>query len=80
MNDQSIIYNFHDVSHQFLHYTLGSYQAAHTFGGTRIPIAMDYVNCSGSEFRLWDCIHFTHSYSGCSHSDDAGVSCQSGIE
>ena len=40
---------------------------------------MDYVNCSGSEVRLWDCPHFTHSYSGCSHSDDAGVRCRPGM-
>ena len=44
-----------------------------------IPILMDFVNCSGSESRLWECLHFTHSYSGCSHSDDAGVHCQPGI-
>ena len=44
-----------------------------------IPILMDYVNCFGSEVGLWDCVHFTHSYSGCSHSDDAGVRCQPGI-
>ena len=61
-------------------HTSGSFQPSHTFGGLVIPILMDYVNCSGSEFRLWDCLHFTHSYSGCSHSDDAGVRCQPGIE
>ena len=38
---------------------------------------MDYVNCTGSEYTLWDCPHFTHSY-GCSHSDDVGVRCQPG--
>ena len=60
-------------------YILGSYEASHTYSGPVIPILMDYVKCSGSEVRLWDCPHFTHSYSGCSHSDDAGVRCQPGI-
>ena len=57
---------------------IGSYEASYTFGGEVIPILMDYVNCSGSEVRLGDCLHFTHSYSGCSHSDDVGVRCQPG--
>ena len=39
---------------------------------------MDFVNCTGSEFNLWDCHHFTHSYSGCDRSHDAGVRCQPG--
>ena len=56
----------------------GSYETSHTFSGSVIPIVMNYVNCSGSEVKLWDCLHFTHSYSGCSHSDDAGVRCQPG--
>ena len=38
---------------------------------------MDYVNCSGSEVNLWDCVHFTHNY-GCTHSNDVGVRCQPG--
>ena len=37
------------------------------------PIAMDFVNCTGSEANLWDCVHFTHSYSGCDHSHDVGI-------
>ena len=48
------------------------------FGQGSIPIVMDYVNCSGSEFRLWDCNHFTHSY-GCTHSHDVGIRCQPGL-
>ena len=51
---------------------------SHSFGESIHPIVMDYVNCSGSEFRLWDCYHFIHSY-GCSHRDGAGVRCQPGI-
>ena len=55
----------------------GSYESSHTFDGAFGPIFMDYVNCTGSEVRLWDCVHFTHSY-GCDHSHDAGVRCQPG--
>ena len=47
-------------------------------GGGSGPIFMDFVNCTGSEQRLWDdCYHFTH-YDGCSHDDDIGVQCQPG--
>ena len=39
---------------------------------------MDYVNCNGSEPKLWrSCSHFTHYY-GCSHSSEVGVRCQPG--
>ena len=57
----------------------GSYET-HTFDAGTYPIVMDYVNCNGSEVRLWDCVHFTHSYSGCEHSHDVGVRCQPGTE
>ena len=53
----------------------GSYEGSHTFGEAIGPILMDYVNCTGSELRLWDCVYFTHSYSGCDH---VGVRCQPG--
>ena len=56
----------------------GSYETSHTFGVGTYPIAMDYVKCTGSEAKLWDCLHFTHSYSGCDHSHDVGVRCQEG--
>ena len=40
---------------------------------------MDFVNCTGSEWTLWDgCTHYTHYY-GCSHDDDVGVQCEPGI-
>ena len=42
------------------------------------PIALDYVKCQGSENSLKDCVHFSHSYSECGHSDDVGVRCQPG--
>ena len=43
------------------------------------PIAVDYVKCQGSENSLKDCVHFSHSYSECGHSDDVGVRCQPGL-
>ena len=54
------------------------------FGKGTGPILMDFVNCTGSEPRLWPtysalgCPYLTHYY-GCSHNDDAGVKCQPGI-
>ena len=57
---------------------LGSHFSSSYFGQGTVPIVMDYVNCSGSEFRLYDCNHFTHSY-GCTHIDDVGVRCQPGL-
>ena len=51
----------------------------YTSGGGAGPIFMDYVNCTGSEPRLWrKCSHFSHYY-GCSHNDDVGVQCQPGM-
>ena len=71
----TLIYSLHIQLIPFSWCT-GSYHES-DFGEGAIPILMDYVNCSGTEFRLWDCPHFTHSY-GCSHSDDVGVHCQPG--
>ena len=48
------------------------------------PIFADFVNCTGSEPRLWPnyhvsgCLYFNHYY-GCSHNDDITVQCQPGI-
>ena len=40
---------------------------------------MDFVNCTGEEWRLYGgCTHYTHYY-GCSHDDDVGVRCNPGI-
>ena len=55
------------------------------FGEGSGPVLIDYVNCTGSESRLWrspqrlhiDCLSYTHYY-GCSHSGDVGVRCQPG--
>ncbi|CAI8015578.1 Neurotrypsin [Geodia barretti] len=55
----------------------GTYQVSSTFKKTpTVPIAVDFVKCQGSENSLKDCVHFSHSYSECGHSDDVGVRCQ----
>ena len=55
------------------------------FGEGTGPIFADFVNCTGSETRLWPnyyyipgCPHFNHYY-GCSHNDDVGVQCKPGM-
>ena len=56
-----------------------SYYTSERFGEGTGPIFIDYINCTGSESRLWGkCSHFTHYY-GCSHNDDVGVQCQPGL-
>ena len=43
------------------------------FGSGYGPIWLNEVNCSGSEFNLFNCnLNFTHD---CTHSEDAGVQC-----
>ena len=46
------------------------------FGQGSGSILLNSVGCSGSESRLIDCSYSTYT-GGCSHSDDAGVQCQS---
>ena len=62
-----------------------TYFTSERFGEGSGAIFMDYINCNGSESRLWGsrsyptyCSSFTHYY-GCSHSDDVGIRCQPGI-
>ena len=56
-----------------------AYYTSERFGKGTGPIYIDYINCTGSEPRLWGkCLHFTHYY-GCSHNDDVGVQCQPGM-
>ena len=68
-------------------FTLDStYFPSARFGEGSGPVFIDYINCDGSESRLWGspigsqktCLSFSHYY-GCSHSSDVGVRCQPGI-
>ena len=39
------------------------------------PIFLDYVGCSGSERRLYDCPNSGLEENTCTHSSDVGVTC-----
>ena len=43
-------------------------------------IWLDNVNCRGTETRLIDCPHLPIGTHNCVHSEDAGVSCQTGTQ
>ena len=47
------------------------------FGEGTGTIELDDVSCDGTENTLLDCTHSTIGTSDCSHSEDAGVKCQS---
>ena len=47
------------------------------FGQGSLPILLDDVSCLGSESQLLDCSYDSNT-GDCSHSEDAGVSCQTG--
>lgn len=47
------------------------------FGEGILPILLDDVSCLGSESQLLACSYDSNT-ADCSHSDDAGVSCQTG--
>ncbi len=48
------------------------------FGIGSGPILLDYVRCTGLEYRLLDCLHRGIEVESCTHSSDAGVSCMAG--
>ena len=50
-----------------------AYSSAHFGQGSDINIAMDDVDCTGSEASLFSCTHTTSH--NCAHTQDAGVQC-----
>ena len=48
------------------------------FGQGSGPIFLDNLMCAGEESRLVDCSHAGFEENNCSHSQDAGLSCQPG--
>ena len=61
-------------------YDIDSIHSPGMFGEGTGPIFADFVNCTGSEMKLWpyECLYFNHYY-GCSHNDDVGVQCKPGM-
>ena len=54
--------------------TLGSTPLFNITAGTA-PIALDYLNCVGTELLLIDCLHLSLGTDQCNHSQDVGVRC-----
>ena len=46
------------------------------FGQGTGPILLDDVECSGSEWSLFNCTHSEIGVNNCGHADDAGVVCR----
>ena len=57
-----------------------AYFSSEKYGEGTGPVFMDFVNCTGTEDRLWyECTYRTH-YFGCSHDNDVGIQCKPGNE
>ena len=54
--------------------TLGSTPLFNITAGTA-PIALDYLECVGTELLLIDCLHWPWGSFFCDHSQDVGVRC-----
>ena len=45
------------------------------FGGGRVPILFEGLNCTGNETNLLQCDHDEIGMDNCFHLEDIGVSC-----
>ena len=50
------------------------------FGQGSGPIILDDLQCTGLEYRLFECVHRGLGVHSCSHAEDVGVRCISGKE
>ena len=46
------------------------------FGQGTGPVILSRLQCTGHEYRLFDCVHRGLIIHSCSHTQDAGVRCQ----
>lgn len=49
------------------------------FGNGSGDIALDQVNCTGSEDYLWDCSHAEWYVNDCGHNEDVSILCSGNI-
>ena len=50
------------------------------FGQGTGPVILNRLQCTGLEYRLFDCVHRGLIVHSCSHTKDAGVRCRTGKE
>ena len=50
------------------------------FGRGTGPVILSRLQCTGHEYRLFDCVHRGLIVHSCSHTQDAGVRCKTGKE
>ena len=56
----------------------GEFFDSSMFGQGAGPILDGYLNCNGSEGNILNCRHFSHDYSGCTHTNDVSIRCEPG--